>query len=139
MLSCDAANRATKNPKKTCKGPVRISASWPACGSSAPQTRVSRRPSGVKPRGLRSTSPVAFHCGRRDNGVMPTYAYRCRSCSENFELRRSMDESSDPASCPNGHDDTVKLLNTVALGASSVSAPSAQPAGGGCCGGGCCG
>ena len=75
---------------------------------------------------------------------MPTYAYRCRDCSETFELRRSMSQSSDPAVCPHGHGDTVKLLTTVALtGSPSTSSGAvsaeAAPAGGGCCGGGCCG
>ncbi|AUA14105.1 hypothetical protein CFP59_06282 [Streptomyces malaysiensis subsp. malaysiensis] len=56
-----------------------------------------------------------------------------------------MAESSAPASCPDGHDDTVKLLSTVAVtGASPSAASSARPpsgggGGGGCCGGGCCG
>lgn len=70
---------------------------------------------------------------------MPTYAYRCRECAETFELNRPMNESSAPASCPDGHADTVKLLTTVALtGKAGTAAP--QPAtGGGCCGGGCCG
>ncbi|MDF6042286.1 zinc ribbon domain-containing protein [Streptomyces sp. JH14] len=74
---------------------------------------------------------------------MPRYEYRCRSCGDTFELSRPMAESSAPASCPAGHEDTVKLLSTVAVG--GVSAPSAPAApsggggGGGCCGGGCCG
>jgi len=49
----------------------------------------------------------------------------------------------EPAPCPNGHDDTARLLPTVAVtGRASAavgpagSAP-APPAGGGCCGGGC--
>ncbi|OQO92274.1 FmdB family zinc ribbon protein [Saccharomonospora piscinae] len=67
---------------------------------------------------------------------MPTYAYRCRVCAESFELTRPMRESGAPAPCPSGHDDTVKLLTTVAL---TGAAPSPAPAGGGCCGGGCCG
>lgn len=55
-----------------------------------------------------------------------------------------MAASADPADCPAGHDDTVKLLSTVAVGGSaSASAPAPGPAGGGggggCCGGGCCG
>lgn len=53
-----------------------------------------------------------------------------------------MAESSAPADCPAGHDDTVKLLSTVAVGGSasaSASAPAPQAGGGGCCGGGCCG
>lgn len=64
---------------------------------------------------------------------MPTYAYRCRVCSDSFELSRPMSESSEPATCPEGHEDTVKLLTTVALtGAASAPAPT-----GGCCGGAC--
>ncbi|MFC8224165.1 zinc ribbon domain-containing protein [Streptomyces sp. NPDC057287] len=76
---------------------------------------------------------------------MPRYEYRCRSCGETFEISRPMAESSAPASCPAGHEDTVKLLSTVAVGGSASSASSAAPApssgggGGGCCGGGCCG
>lgn len=65
---------------------------------------------------------------------MPTYAYRCRDCAESFELNRPMSESSAPATCPSGHDDTVKLLTTVAL-TGAASAPAAS--GGGCCGGAC--
>ncbi|MFE1610796.1 zinc ribbon domain-containing protein [Streptomyces albidoflavus] len=76
---------------------------------------------------------------------MPRYEYRCRSCGDTFELSRPMAESSDPASCPAGHPDTVKLLSTVAVGGSASSAGQGGPApapsggGGGCCGGGCCG
>ncbi|MFF0049431.1 zinc ribbon domain-containing protein [Streptomyces sp. NPDC005498] len=71
---------------------------------------------------------------------MPRYEYRCRSCGDTFELSRPMAESSAPASCPAGHEDTVKLLSTVAVGgASAKSAPAASSGGGGCCGGGCCG
>ncbi|MFJ8809676.1 zinc ribbon domain-containing protein [Streptomyces sp. NPDC102490] len=75
---------------------------------------------------------------------MPRYEYRCRSCGDTFELSRPMAESSAPAACPAGHDDTVKLLSTVAVGGSaSAPAPSSGGGGGGggggCCGGGCCG
>ncbi|MFJ8190595.1 zinc ribbon domain-containing protein [Streptomyces sp. NPDC096094] len=72
---------------------------------------------------------------------MPRYEYRCRSCGDTFELSRPMAESSAPAACPVGHDDTVKLLSTVAVGGSaSASAPAPSAGGGGgCCGGGCCG
>ncbi|MFD5626899.1 MULTISPECIES: zinc ribbon domain-containing protein [unclassified Streptomyces] len=72
---------------------------------------------------------------------MPRYEYRCRTCGDTFEKSRPMAESSDPAACPAGHDDTVKLLSTVAVGG-SASAPAPAPGGGGgggCCGGGCCG
>ncbi|HEY5834002.1 FmdB family zinc ribbon protein [Streptomyces sp.] len=70
---------------------------------------------------------------------MPRYEYRCKTCGSTFELRRPMSQSSAPASCPSGHDDTVKLLSTVAVGGSAASAPAPVSGGGGCCGGGCCG
>ncbi|MFB7030643.1 MULTISPECIES: zinc ribbon domain-containing protein [unclassified Streptomyces] len=71
---------------------------------------------------------------------MPRYEYRCRTCGDTFELSRPMAESSDPAACPAGHDDTVKLLSAVAVGGSGTAAPAQSGGGGGgCCGGGCCG
>ncbi|WP_328401010.1 zinc ribbon domain-containing protein [Streptomyces sp. NBC_00390] len=72
---------------------------------------------------------------------MPRYEFRCRTCGDTFEVNRPMAESSAPASCPAGHDDTVKLLSAVAVGGTkSTPAPSAGGGGGGgCCGGGCCG
>ncbi|MDG4833557.1 zinc ribbon domain-containing protein [Solwaraspora sp. WMMD1047] len=69
---------------------------------------------------------------------MPRYEYRCRACGDTFEMNRPMAEASAPASCPSGHDDTVKLLSTVAV--TGRGGPAAAPAaggGGGCCGGGC--
>ncbi|MGA5216152.1 FmdB family zinc ribbon protein [Streptomyces cinereoruber] len=66
---------------------------------------------------------------------MPRYEYRCRTCGDTFELSRPMAESSDPAACPAGHGDTVKLLSAVAVGGTGTAAP-AQSGGGG---GGCCG
>ncbi|PSL00825.1 putative FmdB family regulatory protein [Murinocardiopsis flavida] len=65
---------------------------------------------------------------------MPRYDYRCRSCGATFEIARPMAESAAPAACPNGHDDTVKLLSAAAVGGTA-----APPQSGGCCGGGCCG
>ncbi|GLY79531.1 FmdB family zinc ribbon protein [Actinoallomurus iriomotensis] len=67
---------------------------------------------------------------------MPRYDYRCRACGSTFELSRPMAEASAPATCPDGHDDTVKLLSTVAMTGGAAAPPQA---GGGCCGGGCCG
>jgi putative FmdB family regulatory protein len=70
---------------------------------------------------------------------VPLYEFRCRTCGDTFERRRSMAESDAPASCPGGHDDTVKLLPLVAVGGRASAAPGAPPAviGGGCCGGAC--
>ncbi|MFB9520953.1 zinc ribbon domain-containing protein [Streptomyces cremeus] len=71
---------------------------------------------------------------------MPRYEYRCRPCDTTFELNRPMAESADPAACPEGHTDTVKLLSAVAVGGtSSAPAGGGGGGGGGCCGGGCCG
>jgi putative FmdB family regulatory protein len=68
---------------------------------------------------------------------MPRYDFRCRACGSTFELSRPMAESDEPALCPGGHEDTVRLLSTVAM-TGGAAAP--KPAGGGgCCGGGCCG
>jgi hypothetical protein len=49
-----------------------------------------------------------------------------------------MAEASAPAQCPQGHDDTVKLLSTVSVGGRAGGASGAGPSGGGgCCGGAC--
>jgi hypothetical protein len=53
-----------------------------------------------------------------------------------------MAAAGEPARCPCGHADTVKLLNAVALGGRAgggAPMPAAPAGGGGCCGGGCCG
>ena len=69
---------------------------------------------------------------------MPRYEYRCRACGDTFEVNRPMAASAATTSCPQGHDDTVKLLSTVAItGAAPRSAPAPAPSGGGCCGGSC--
>jgi putative FmdB family regulatory protein len=71
---------------------------------------------------------------------MPRYEYRCRTCagageSAVFEVTRPMSAAGEPATCPDGHGDTVKLLSAVAVtGTASAGAPRG---GGGCCGGGC--
>lgn len=48
-----------------------------------------------------------------------------------------MAQASDPAPCPDGHVDTVKLLNVFASVGGGGAAPAPRPMGGGCCGGGC--
>jgi len=74
--------------------------------------------------------------------AMPRYEFRCRSCGDTFEVDRPMIAAGDPADCPQGHADTVKLLSTIALGGRSTggNAASVRPmagAAGGCCGGAC--
>jgi putative FmdB family regulatory protein len=67
---------------------------------------------------------------------MALYEYRCRTCDDVFELRRSMSASDAPAACPHGHADTVRLLSVFSSAGSAV--PSSRSASGaGCCGGGC--
>ncbi|HEX6526725.1 MAG TPA: zinc ribbon domain-containing protein [Streptosporangiaceae bacterium] len=69
---------------------------------------------------------------------MPRYEYRCRACGDTFELSRPMSEASAPSLCPQGHDDTVKLLSTVAIGGvAGARGPTPSSSGGGCCGGAC--
>jgi putative FmdB family regulatory protein len=65
---------------------------------------------------------------------MPRYEYRCRACGDTFEVNRPMSESNVKTACPAGHDDTVKLLSTVAM---TGRAGAGAPQGGGCCGGSC--
>ncbi|MFG2037602.1 zinc ribbon domain-containing protein [Dactylosporangium sp. NPDC048998] len=71
---------------------------------------------------------------------MPRYEYRCRACGDTFEMQRPMSEANVKTACPAGHDDTVKLLSTIAVGGSALNAPRGDApggAGGGCCGGAC--
>jgi putative FmdB family regulatory protein len=69
---------------------------------------------------------------------VPLYEYRCRTCDDRFELSRPMSDSDAPATCPDGHTETVRLLSMFAAtgGATAAAMPSA-PRAGGCCGGGC--
>jgi putative FmdB family regulatory protein len=66
--------------------------------------------------------------------LVPLYEYRCRTCDDVFEVRRPMSESNAPASCPDGHVETVRLLSVFANAGSAGSTPSPapRPAGGGC-------
>jgi putative FmdB family regulatory protein len=69
--------------------------------------------------------------------AMPRYEFRCRSCGDTFEVDRPMRAASEPADCPQGHADTVKLLSTVALAGRALPRPAVGGGGGGCCGGAC--
>jgi len=76
---------------------------------------------------------------------VPLYDVRCRACGTTFKINRPMARADEPATCPAGHDDTIRLLPTVAVTGRSggvAPRPAAAPGGGGgggCCGGGCCG
>lgn len=71
---------------------------------------------------------------------MPRYEYRCRACGDTFEVTRPMSQSSAPCACPDGHEDTVRLLSTVAVGGvANPATPAAGSFGGGCACGGSCG
>ncbi|MET8093343.1 zinc ribbon domain-containing protein [Micromonospora sp. NPDC005220] len=68
---------------------------------------------------------------------MPRYEFRCRACGDTFEVNRSMAAAGEPASCPQGHADTVKLLSAVAVTGRGGAGAAPAPAAGGCCGGAC--
>jgi putative FmdB family regulatory protein len=68
---------------------------------------------------------------------MARYEFRCRACGATFEQTRPMAQSDEPALCPAGHTDTVKLFSAVSVGGRAQGKPAAS-GGGGCCGGGCC-
>lgn len=70
--------------------------------------------------------------------AMALYEFRCRTCDTVFEVRRPMSEAEDPAVCPQGHDDAVRLLSVfAAVGASTASGGSSAPMPAGPCGGSC--
>ncbi len=73
---------------------------------------------------------------------MPVYEYLCRTCDTRFEARRPMDQAGSPVDCPDGHDDTTRLLSVFASVGRASGAGSGAPApatGGGFtgCGAGC--
>jgi putative FmdB family regulatory protein len=81
----------------------------------------------------------------RKGGAVPIYDVRCRSCGTTFEVNRPMAQVDDPAPCPSGHEDTVRLLPVVTMtGLAKASAVAKVRAGdlpppvhGGGCGSGC--
>jgi putative FmdB family regulatory protein len=69
---------------------------------------------------------------------MPVYEYLCRTCDTRFEARRPMREASTPIDCPDGHQDTTRLLSIFASVSHGAAAPAPPAAGGGAgCGPGC--
>ena len=72
---------------------------------------------------------------------MALYEYRCKTCDSTFDVRRPMSEANEPAMCPRGHVDTVRLLSVFAsVGTAGSGVPSASamvPSAGGGCGSAC--
>ncbi len=72
---------------------------------------------------------------------MPLYEYYCRRCQGRFELLRPVGRMDDPASCPEGHAGSERVLSTFATfsqGEGGVSEALAGASGcGGCAGGNC--
>ena len=68
---------------------------------------------------------------------MAVYEFRCRTCDEVFEQRRPMSAAGEPAACPDGHTDTVRLLSMFARAGAASGAELGGGSSGGCCGGGC--
>jgi putative FmdB family regulatory protein len=66
-----------------------------------------------------------------------TYEFRCRACGATFEESRPMANADLPATCPDGHVDTTRLLSVFAATGAASQAPAAPSGGGGCCGGAC--
>ncbi len=110
-----------------------------ATGTAVPTAATP--PQAVRRRRTRATPGTGG--SRRYPSTVPRYDFRCLACSTTFEVDRPMAAAGDPARCPHGHTDTVKLLSTVALGGRASGGrapmPAAPAGGGGCCGGGCCG
>jgi putative FmdB family regulatory protein len=68
-----------------------------------------------------------------------TYDYRCRTCDDVFEVRRSVTAEANEVRCPSGHDEVTRVWSAVAVAVGGAG-PSSEPApAAGCCGGGCCG
>ncbi len=69
---------------------------------------------------------------------MPFYEFRCPTCATTFDLRRTMAEADDPASCPEGHPGAVRQMSrvlAVTAVSSGSSGPAPMPSGGGGFGG----
>ena len=73
---------------------------------------------------------------------MPLYEYHCPSCNSRFELLRSMNQSTEPATCPAGHARAERIVSLFAPHtAQENGAPTGVQGGGGCAcsAGGTCG
>lgn len=63
---------------------------------------------------------------------MPFYSYRCPTCDERFEARRSFETYDDPMSCPQGHEGAVRIITSWGTGGgirSGTPSKTAAPSG----------
>ena len=59
---------------------------------------------------------------------MPIYEYECTSCSERFELRRSIADSDSEVKCPNcGDEHPQRVFSVFAMGSSGSSCAPSSP------------
>jgi putative FmdB family regulatory protein len=68
---------------------------------------------------------------------MPIYEFRCRTCDDRFEVRRSMQDADAPAACLDGHRDVVRLLPAFSTTGHATASIERCDAGSGCCGSRC--
>ena len=47
---------------------------------------------------------------------MPIYDFKCPTCDERFEERRSFAEYDNPATCPNGHEGAKRVITSWGTG-----------------------
>lgn len=47
---------------------------------------------------------------------MPFYSYRCPTCDERFEVRRTFAEYDQPMSCPEGHENAERVITSWGTG-----------------------
>jgi putative FmdB family regulatory protein len=73
---------------------------------------------------------------------MPLYEYYCPPCSIQFETLRPMSKMNEPATCPNGHQTSERVISMfTAFTKNEAGEPVPVMAGGGdaCCDGDSCG
>jgi putative FmdB family regulatory protein len=69
---------------------------------------------------------------------MARYEYRCPTCTERFEVERSITAPTTAVLCPDGHGEARRVFSPIAsVGRAGAGAAPAMPSGGGCCGGAC--
>lgn len=86
---------------------------------------------------LRVEFLAVWGCSRFYTRGMPTYEFRCKTCDSVFEERRSMSEADTPATCPDGHNNAVRLLSVFASVGGASAPQKTMPRATGGCGTGC--